>query len=398
MFFIGHFFLQQSKFNATVMKSLALALCMVTSQLVFGQYNKSNLKIQRSPRYAHESAMEGSDSPESFDLSFTYKNLRLYPIIANDAFVDHHKDIGKYTTLKGAIEGKKIVITETGATHLADSNNVVDSQQNQSNPEPTELIELNETEGHLLQQQQVLSNNELQSTGVSGTVNTLFAKNNSSDTIFIMAGEVVKGGKQDRVIGQDVVLAPGQEINLSAFCVEKSRWTTKDGNQGAFTGYFNVTSMDIRKTVTKEKSQGKVWEKVDKFTEANDAKSTTKAYTALENSKEYKKNLQEYLDKFENAFTNQSNVIGFVATTGDKVIGCDLFATHDLFIKSYNNLLHSYVTEAITNGEEVTISGDKVAGYLDKLLADESKQQEEIDKNGSMLQHGGKKLHITTFD
>ena len=46
-----------------------------------------------------------------------------------------------------------------------------------------------------------------------------------------MAGEVVKGGKQDRVIAQDVVLAPGETIDLNAFCVEKNRWVTKNENQ-----------------------------------------------------------------------------------------------------------------------------------------------------------------------
>lgn len=373
------------------MRTTMLFLAMCVYSTTMAQYNKENLKVMKAPRYHQESV----ESTDHYDVTFTYKNLRLFPIIANDAFVHEHKDIGKFTPLKKAIEEKKIVITETGATHLADT-----AQDNVEIIEPVEpIIELQQSSNSNIDiQQQQVQNIQLASPGsVSGTVNTLFAKNTSSDTIFIMAGEVVKGGKQDRVIGQDVVLVPGQEINLSAFCVEKSRWTTKDGNQGKFTGYYNVTSMDIRKTVTKEKSQTHVWEKVDKTTQANSAFTSTKTYTALENSEEYQQKLKAYLEKFENAFKDETKVIGVVAVTGDKVMGCDLFATHDLFNDAYSSLIHSYITEAITNGKEVSLSNDKVGEYLDRLLADESKQSEEIDRNGSMYEHGKKKLHITTF-
>lgn len=389
------------------MRTVMLLIGLSVYNFGFAQYNKKNLQVMKSPRYRHETSNE--ESVDKYDMTYTYKNLRLFPIIANDAFVNEHKDIGAFTTLKQAIQEKKIIITETGATHLADTN----ADQHNTRNEPVINEPINDTnddlDNHLNQNleinniqevqqiQQIQSNSLPRSLGVSGTVNTLFAKNTSADTIFIMAGEIVKGGKQDRVIGQDVVLAPGEKINLSAFCVEKSRWTTKENNQGAFTGYFNVTSMDIRKTVAKEKNQSEVWKKVDETTSANKATSGTHTYTELANSKDYQKELKEYLGKFEKAFENETNVIGVVAVTGDKVMGCDLFATNALFSDSYENLIHSYVTEAITNGKEVSISNKEVGEYLDKLLADESKQSEEIEKNGSIYNYNDKKLHITTY-
>ena len=72
----------------------------------------------------------------------------------------------------------------------------------------------------------------------------MLANNISNDTIFI-AGEIVKGGKQDRVIAKDIVIHPGEEVDLGAFCVEKTG--TKNGNKGNFTGHSDMLSIDIKR-------------------------------------------------------------------------------------------------------------------------------------------------------
>src|SRR5215203_3527698 len=81
--------------------------------------------------------------------SLTHKNLRLYPIRAKANFKEQTKTISQYTSLKEALDKKKIRITEK--------------------------------EGK----------------GEGAEVNTLYAENTSQDTLFLMAGEVIQGGKQD---------------------------------------------------------------------------------------------------------------------------------------------------------------------------------------------------------
>lgn len=333
-------------------KTIFISIYIAFASTAIGQYNSSNLKIMDSDQESFWSTNEG-------DTTFIHKNLRLYPIIANKTFEEEHKDIGKFTMLKEAIEDKKIKITETGAA--TDESNTLNDEH------------------------------------VSGTVNTLIAENTSADTLFLMAGEVVKGGKQDRVIGQDVVLIPGEKKDLSAFCVEKSRWETKENNKGVFNGYFNVSSMDIRKSVTEEKNQQSVWDKVDVHTSKNNATSSTKAYTNLENSLDYQKEAKTYIEKFESIFDNEPKVIGVIAVSGDKIIGSDMFATHDIFLKSYKNLIHSYVNYAITNGAEITVGNSAVKTYLDNILKDEEKQEKKVEENGTMYKWKNKKLHITTY-
>lgn len=342
------------------MKTRILSLVVFSMVFAFGvhaQFNHENLKIKAS------ADSDPTNGPAAYDNSFRHNNLKLYPIIANATFVHENRDLGQFTLLKEAIEQQKIVVSETGANQ--ELNNNVNQSNNRGD--------------------------------VSGTVNTLVAKNVSTDTIFIMAGDVVKGGKQDRVIGQDIVILPGQQINLNAFCVEHNRWTTTDGNGGQFNGYFSMSSMDIRKIVTEEKNQQNVWNKVDEHTSKNNAESTTHTYTNLTSSEEYQTQLKGYLDKLGKAFQNDSSVIGVIAVTGDKVIGCDLFATHQLFDNAYENLIHSYIGYAITNGSEVTITDQQVFAYLDQILKSEEGQKEAVEQDGTVYEYRKKKLHMTKY-
>lgn len=318
------------------------------------QYNADNLKIREA-------------------VSFTYKNLRLYPVFANQVFLDEHKDISKYTPLQKAVAEKKITVTETGSAAHANVAN--------------EHARSNTLVG--------------QSSGGSGTVNTLFIENTSNDTIMIMAGEVVKGGKQDRVLAQDMVLLPHSgRKDIAVFCVEHGRWQYSEESQKAnhtFYGYSNVSTMSVRKAAVVEKDQQKVWQNVAEVTAKNSASSHSGSYTALDTSKKYNEELKAYLSFFNSKLKAEPNVIGVVACTGNKVIGCDMFATPGMFQQYVDNLMSSYSTEAISNGTEATTSYQTVQSYLDKILLDESTQESDVEKNGTILKSRGKKLHLATF-
>ena len=146
-----------------------------------------------------------------------------------------------------------------------------------------------------------------------------------------------------------------------------------------------------------DKNQRKVWDKVAETTGGNYVNSRTGAYTALEGDKNYKETIDKYLKQFKSAWDADNKVVGVVAVTGDKVIGADIFATHNLFVNSYNSLLHSYITDAMTNGEAVTITSEEVQKYLDRFLADEAEQEKALKGHGSMFKHKNRKLHMAAF-
>lgn len=341
-------------------KKFTLAFCVCIVSAALAQYNSKNLSIR-----------------ENLVTQFTYKNLRLYPIYANQTFLDVHKNIGKYTTLQKALEQKKVLITEA-----VDTTRRVVRVQNQINA-PNQNV-----------QQRGISS------GGGETVNKLFIENISNDTVMVLAGEVMKGGKQDRVIAQDIILPPKSgKMDISVFCVEQGRWNYGEAGArgGRFEIYSNVSSSNVRKAAIVEKNQKQVWDKVADITTKNSAGTSTGTYTALDTSKKLNNELKGYTNYFKAVMKTQRNVIGVVACTGDKVIGCDMFATPGMFSEYFDNLLNSYSTEALTNGLTAKTDYKKVQEYLDKILSDESKQEEVVKKNGTMLKNKGKKLHLATF-
>jgi hypothetical protein len=65
-------------------------------------------------------------------------------------------------------------------------------------------------------------------------VNTLVLVNHSKRPLLLLAGEIVTGGKQDRVIAKDrIVPAGGDPVDLSVFCIEPGRWTESSATFGA---------------------------------------------------------------------------------------------------------------------------------------------------------------------
>src|SRR3954469_11148569 len=68
----------------------------------------------------------------------------------------------------------------------------------------------------------------------TGNVNALSIENISKQTtVFLNAGDIVKGGRQDRTVRDDLILPPlSGAAPLASFCVEHGRWT-KRGNEDA---------------------------------------------------------------------------------------------------------------------------------------------------------------------
>jgi hypothetical protein len=245
-----------------------------------------------------------------------------------------------------------------------------------------------------------------------GTVNTLKFSNVSKDTIIVGMGEIVKGGKQDRVIEKDVLIPPGKSIPISVYCVEHGRWTAANTNRrnnnnpaytvtagdASFNSYSTTVTSEIRKTIVKDKDQSKVWEKVAEANTKAGTTTSTGTYTALTQSPKHVNEVKEYLDEFKKTIAADPTIVGVLAVTGSRIIGCDIYGTPELFKENSSNILNSYISEAVYNGSTVTISDAAVAKYLDNLLSDEAKQDKMLEENGRSLKVQGKKIKITAFD
>ncbi len=330
------------------MQKYLFIILFLGSHVLKAQLNLANISIGKSSFVNFtDSAYSLNETAEFTDMEkkFTLGNLRIYMLRANDVYVTANRSVGNYTSLQEAIKGKKIKISELNG----------------------------------------------------GMVNTLEIENISKDTIMILAGEIVTGGKQDRVIGQDLILAPGSgKIKASVFCVEHGRWTPKTTGH-RFEGYYGVTNGSVRKQAIVSKNQGQVWNKVADMNAKNSTQTSTGTYAALQNSDTLKTELPRYISHFEKLMLADSNYIGFVAVTGDTIISADLFATNQMFRKQALQLLKSAAVEAITNGTVVAIAAAKVMDFLNEFLKDENGQEEKVNENGVMLKNGSKKIHLNYY-
>lgn len=278
-------------------------------------------------------------------ISYTWGKLAIYPVVANEAFTKAHSTVGETTPLNEAITKGALKVTEQAG---------------------------------------------------GAQVNSLLATNTSRDTIYLMQGEVVTGGQQDRMLAQDVLLAPGQSVDIAAFCVEHGRWSTgADGSK--FSSSPGVGAQKMRKAAATEKDQGAVWENVAGYLKENEVSAPTGTFNALRADSTFSKEMMGYKAHFADLYEARPEVIGVVVVSGDKVIGCDLFATPAMFQNAFGGLLTAYATEAISTGAEPTLDATEAQHFIERLLVDEEGLEERVNDRGSMFKEKGRTLRVSYF-
>lgn len=201
----------------------------------------------------------------------------------------------------------------------------------------------------------------------SSEVNTVVLVNTSKYYIFILAGEIITGCKQDRMVSEDCLIPPHSgKIYLSVYCTEHGRWDAKS-NRFASGGFAINPAM--REAAKASKSQSEVWAKVEeKRAEVGAAASPTDAYMDIVEDKDVEKELKPYLDKFSSIpEIGGWNTVGVIAAVGDEIIVVDLFTNHKLFKKLWKKLIKSYAMDAINRSPGGSLSKSDVRDFLDEL-------------------------------
>ena len=84
----------------------------------------------------------------------------------------------------------------------------------------------------------------------SGSVPALLARNESSRDFLLLAGQIVKGGKQNRGINLDVLVSAGASAQIPVTCVEQGRWSGGPRTRFQHAGIepLSVRTMKMRDT------------------------------------------------------------------------------------------------------------------------------------------------------
>jgi hypothetical protein len=179
--------------------------------------------------------------------------------------------------------------------------------------------------------------------GDGGTVNVLHVSNTSSETIYLMAGEVLLGGKQDRVVGRSMLVPAGSRaLEVPVYCVEHGRWQRQTEQ---FATSKKLAHSKLRRQVNAE-SQGAVWSEVAAANARLDADNPTDTYRASVKKLESDGDTQRAVATLRAGTAAVTRVAGVVFAVDGELRGLEWFASEGLYRKFEDKLFGSFVADA----------------------------------------------------
>lgn len=309
----------------------------------------------------------------------TYENLTVFPIVMARGGVD----TSGFLTLEEGLASGDVLVTERGSDVLRRTRDGRPVAQTYSG---------------------------------SASVNQLVLVNRSAKPLLLLAGEVVTGGKQDRVIAKDRIVPPGAEpLPLDVFCVEHGRWTGATGN---FSASKLMAHPSVREKAAVDNNQQSVWDAVQNGStspaakRANEAaraggtatsqpapapalsqdalgrvfetEARTGSYAGLRNSPQVGQSVESFAAEIERRFAKAAEgarkdemIIGVVIAYGGDLAWADAFASGRLFASYWPKLVRSYVVEALARPKttEKTVLAD-AQEFLQPLTGRETIENE----------------------
>lgn len=309
-----------------------------------------------------------------------YENLSVFPILSRQS-----ANTAGFATLDEGLSSGEVVVTEGGGDALMrsrDGRPVAVPQQR------------------------------------GASVNQLVLINRGSKPLLLLAGELVSGGKQDRIISKDRIVPPGAApLPLDVFCVENGRWT--GGVQ--FTAGKMMVHPSVREQAAITKEQDKVWAAVRNGTtaapsaappaalgemprstsqtvtvtesvpmvsagglaQAIEVTAPTQSYQKLYKSPQVAVPADTFTDEMQRRFHSATSklkgeaVVGVIVAYNGEVAWSDIFASPSLFERYWPKLLRSYVVEALVRprtSEQASL--DDAREFLKPLTGHESTETE----------------------
>ncbi|MBV9342814.1 MAG: hypothetical protein JO159_18270 [Acidobacteria bacterium] len=194
-----------------------------------------------------------------------------------------------------------------------------------------------------------------------GEVNRLVLVNNSKRPLLLLAGEIVTGGKQDRIIAQDrLVPSASDPIDLSVFCVEPGRWVATSDK---FDAPRAMVQPSVRAKAMGAKNQQQVWDEVGKTRmhiaanmpspPAQQQVAQTSSYAAVVANRNVLEKIDAVAAPVEHDYQSvisrlrEKNAVGVVVAVNGQLIWADVFASTKLLEKYWPKLVRSYAAESM---------------------------------------------------
>ena len=196
-------------------------------------------------------------------------------------------------------------------------------------------------------------------------VPSLVVENRGKLHALLLAGEILLGGKQNRVVTEDVLLPPASgPIDLTVYCVEQGRWT---GASSGFSARGTFAAPALRARVMDKSGQQRVWAEVDRYAARLAAPSPTQSYQAVHDKAEVRAHQQAV----EQAVDTRApaGALGAAAFVAGALTGLDLFADPGLFAREWPKLLRAQALESYDRRAPEDVDEARLRERVAALLA-----------------------------
>jgi hypothetical protein len=181
-----------------------------------------------------------------------------------------------------------------------------------------------------------------------GNVNSLTISNKADHPVFLLAGEVIIGGKQDRIIGRNTIIPAKKIQEVPVFCVEHGRW---EAETKEFASAKALAHGRLRGRASFD-SQQAVWDEVAAKNVARKTESSTDTYRKVASEQSDGSLTGKWEHRVDDALAkiapdDRARIVGFAVAVNGKVATVDMFQSPALFKKLESKLVRSYITDAI---------------------------------------------------
>ncbi|HEX6820174.1 MAG TPA: DUF6569 family protein [Ktedonobacterales bacterium] len=183
----------------------------------------------------------------------------------------------------------------------------------------------------------------------SATVPELVLHNKSTVQIFVLDGEEIVGGRQNRIVNASFLVGANATVPLPVTCVEHGRWysTSRTFSSGEASYHslrsekFTQVHESLRRGMRHSSDQGAVWNSVAAKAMRAGAASPTGAMHEIYESR------SGSLDAYLGAFPYMAGACGFAVALGGQMAGADLFDQPATAQVLWPKLLRSYAMDAL---------------------------------------------------
>lgn len=247
----------------------------------------------------------------------------------------------------------------------------------------------------------------------TGDVGELQIENKANRPVYINSGDIVKGGRQDRIIRYDVVIRPksGKE-KLPSFCVESGRWSQRgaeDATQFELSDKMAV-SKELKLSAKSIESQERVWSEVSamqmKLSDAaNISVQAGRSASSLQLTLEHDavdSLIKEFVNFFISKADRYEDIVGFAFAINGKINSADIYRSHKLFLKLWPKLIEAASVEAVSNpdnsGDPVEVTLDEIISWLESADGSDSESKEVNKITNLIIKEAGSDIVFETIE